>query len=185
MPGLKGSFFIAVLAGATAVMGWAAYQRFAHPPLPNAVPMKLLAEGVWVSEQIGPPQLSLLGQAHFATVVDMRPDGEVAGQPSSTAMADAAKRAGLAFAYDPVPHGVIPDEAVSALQKALASQPKPVLLYCRSGRRAARTWALAEASRPGGLDARAIKQAVQAVGQRADDLDHDIQARIAARPTSG
>ncbi|ULU27623.1 TIGR01244 family phosphatase [Dyella terrae] len=185
MPGLKGSFFIAVLAGAAAVMGWAAYVRFAHPPLPRAVSMKPLVEGVWVSQQIEPAQLDLLQQDHFSTLVDLRPDGEVAGQPSSTEMSDAAARAGLAFIYDPVPHGAIPDEAVSALQKALASQRKPVLLYCRSGRRAARTWALAEASRPGGLDAQAIKQIVQAVGQPVDDLDRDIQARITARPTSG
>lgn len=185
MPGLKGSFFFAVLAGATAVMGWAAYQRFAHPPLPRAVPMKLLADGVWVSEQIGPLQMDQLREGHFATVVDLRPDGEVAAQPSSAEMADAAARAGLAFTYDPVPHGAIPDEAVSALQNALASKPKPILLYCRSGRRAARTWALAEASRPGGLDAQAIQRIVQAAGQPMDDLQHDIQARIAARPTSG
>ncbi|WP_201314865.1 sulfur transferase domain-containing protein [Dyella sp. EPa41] len=185
MPGLKGSFFIAVLAGATAVMGWAAYQRFAHPPLPRAVPMKLLADGVWVSEQIGPAQLPLLQQDRFAAVVDLRPDGEVAGQPSSSDMADAAARAGLAFSYAPVPHGVIPDQAVSALQKALASQPRPLLLYCRSGRRAARTWALAEASRAGGLDAEAIKRAVLAAGQPVDDLGPDIHARIAARPTPG
>lgn len=185
MPGLKGSFFIAVLAGAAAVMGWAAYQRFAHPPLPRAIPMKLLADGVWVSEQIGPPQLALLRQERFAAVVDLRPDGEVAGQPSSSAMADAASRAGLAFSYAPVPHGAIPDDAVSALQKALASQPRPVLLYCRSGRRAARTWALAEASRSGGLDAQAIRQAVLAVGQPVADLDAEIQARVAARPSTG
>ncbi|MDG2537494.1 sulfur transferase domain-containing protein [Dyella jiangningensis] len=185
MPGLKGSFFIAVLAGAVGVMGWAAYQRFAHPPVPRAVPMKLLADGVWVSEQIGPPQLVLLQQKHFAAVVDLRPDGEVAGQPSSSDMADAAGRAGLAFSYAPVPHGAIPEQAVNALQKALASQPRPVLLYCRSGRRAARTWALAEASRAGGLDARAITQVVLAVGQPVDDLGAEIKARIAARPSAG
>ncbi|WP_172461855.1 beta-lactamase hydrolase domain-containing protein [Dyella jiangningensis] len=185
MPGLKGSFFIAVLAGAAAVMGWAAYQRFAHPPLSQAISMKPLADGVWVSEQIGPPQLALLRQQRFATVVDLRPDGEVAAQPSSSDMADAAGRAGLAFSYVPVPHGAIPDGAVNALQKALASEPRPVLLYCRSGRRAARTWALAEASRPGGLDARAIRKVVLDVGQPVDDLGAEIQARIAARPRAG
>lgn len=185
MPGLKGSFFIAVLAGAVAVMGWAAYQRFAHPPLSSAIPMKPLADGVWVSEQIGPPQLALLRRQRFAAVVDLRPDGEVAGQPSSGDMADVASRMGLAFSYAPVPHGTIPYEAVNALQKVLANQPRPLLLYCRSGRRAARTWALAEASRPGGLDAGAIRQAVLAVGQPVDDLGAEIQARIAARPSEG
>lgn len=184
MPGLKGSFFIAVLAGAAAVMGWAAYQHAAHPAPPR-VAIKHLSGNVWVSEQLTPAQISVLHDRHFATVVDLRPDGEVAGQPSSAEMAQAAAHAGLAFSYNPVPHGAIPAQAVSNLQQILAFQSQPVLLYCRSGRRAARTWALVEASRPGGLDAQAIRQAVRGVGQSADDLDSDIQARVAARPTSG
>jgi uncharacterized protein (TIGR01244 family) len=184
MPGLKGSFFIAVLAGAAAVLGWATYQRFAHPPLPRAVAVKSLTDGVWISEQIEPAQLALLRRQHFASVIDLRPDGEVVGQPSSADMAIAAASQGLAFTYVPVPHGAIPGGQVTSLQKALASQPRPVLLYCRSGRRAARTWALAEASRTGGLDAATILRIVHAAGQSADNLDADIQARIAARPTS-
>ena len=76
-------------------------------------------------------------------------------------------------------------KAVTALQKALESPARPVLLYCRSGKRAARTWALAEASRPGGLDAAAIKRIVLATGHPVADLDRDIQARIAARPNAG
>jgi uncharacterized protein (TIGR01244 family) len=184
MPGLKGSFLIAVLAGATAVMGWAAYVHYAYPA-PGRVAAKQLTGDVWVSEQITPLQVLGLQAERFATIVDLRPDGEQTGQPSSLEMADAAARAGLAFSYDPVPHGVIPKEAVSKLQASLATQPKPILLYCRSGRRAARTWALAEASRPGGLDARSIEQLVQTAGQSVDDLEHDIQARIAARPRQG
>lgn len=184
MPGLKASFFIAVLAGAAAVVGWAGYQRTAHPPLPRAVAAKSLADGVWLSEQINPAQLSLLRRQQFASVIDLRPDGEAAGQPSSAEMAKAAALDGLAFDYVPVPHGAIPDGQVAALQHALDSHARPVLLYCRSGRRAARTWALAEASRPGGLDAASIQHAVKAAGQSADDLDSDILARIAARPRS-
>lgn len=185
MPGLKGSFFIAVLAGAAAVMGWAAWTRFAHPALPAGVAVKPLAGGVWISEQIDPAQLALLSGQHFLAVIDLRPDGEVAGQPSSTQMGQAAVRAGLAFTYVPVPHGDIPGDQVSALAKALASQPHPVLLYCRSGRRAARTWALAEASRAGGQDAVAIERIVQSAGQSADDLDGEIKARIASRSPAG
>jgi len=182
MPGWKGSFLIAVLAGAVAVLGWAAYAHAVRPP---RLVVRHLSGNVWISEQLTPAQLPLLRHRRFAAVVDLRPDGEVAGQPSSAQMASAAAQAGLAFSYDPVPHGPIPAQAVSALDQALASQSGPVLLYCRSGRRAARTWALVEASRPGGLNALAIKHAVQDAGQSADDLDQDIQARVAARPASG
>jgi uncharacterized protein (TIGR01244 family) len=90
----------------------------------------------------------------------------------------------LTFAYVPVPHGDIPGQAVDALGQSLASAGKPVLLYCRSGKRAARTWALSEASRADGLDAVAIQAAVRSAGQSADDLAESIAARIAARSNS-
>jgi len=185
MPGLKGSFLIAVLAGAAAVIGWATYHHVAHPLPLGAIPMRRLANNVWVSEQISPSQLRQLRGQQFGAVVDLRPDGEVANQPSSNAMAQAAGEAGLAFTYDPVPHGDVPDSAVTGLQRALVSQHQSVLLYCRSGRRAARTWALAEASTVGGMDAASIKDAVRRVGQSVDDLQIQIDDRIAARPSSG
>ncbi|MFL6657217.1 MAG: beta-lactamase hydrolase domain-containing protein, partial [Massilia sp.] len=89
----------------------------------------------------------------------------------------------LNFVYIPVPHGAIPDSAVTALGKALANSPGPVLLYCRSGRRAARTWSLVEASRTGGLDAAQIIATVKASGQEVDDLKDALEQRIAARST--
>jgi len=85
------------------------------------------------------------------------------------------------FAYVPVPHGDIPAGAVTALARAMAENPKPILLYCRSGRRAARTWSLVEVSRSDGLDAADILAAVKAGGQSAEDLDTAIAARIANR----
>jgi uncharacterized protein (TIGR01244 family) len=80
-----------------------------------------------------------------------------------------------------VPHGEIPEQAVTRLREALDRQQGPVLLYCRSGKRAARTWALAEASRPNGLPAEAIVAAVRGAGQEADDLRPRIDAAVAAR----
>ena len=71
--------------------------------------------------------------------------------------------------------------AVDRFGQVLGTSQKPVLLYCRSGSRAARTWALAEAARPGGLDEQAILQAVEQAGLDASDLQADIARRIAAR----
>jgi uncharacterized protein (TIGR01244 family) len=96
-------------------------------------------------------------------------------------MAQAARRQAVDFGYVPVPHGEIPEEAVLKLRQALADQKGQVLLYCRSGKRAARTWALAEAGRVGGLQADEIIAAVRGAGQEADDLRPRIEAAIAAR----
>ena len=113
----------------------------------RTLPAHVLASGIAISEQLQP---TAMRAAHddFATVIDMRPDGEAAGQPSSTAMAAAARAEGLQFAYVPVPHGDIPDAVVDSLAKAMANQTSPTLLYCRSGAaapRAAGAW-----SRPHG-----------------------------------
>lgn len=180
MPKLRWTFLAAALLGAAAVLALA----FLHRPagVVAAVTAKPLVPGLFIAEQVAPAQLPDLVAKGFKSIVDLRPDGEATDQPSSAAMADAARRAGLAFAYVPVAHGDIPAASVQSLERALAGSDRPVLLYCRSGKRAARTWALAEAARTGGLDAAAIEAAVQSAGQSVDDLKASIDARIAMRP---
>ncbi|MDR2154263.1 MAG: TIGR01244 family phosphatase [Burkholderiaceae bacterium] len=161
------------------VLGWLATTRAAATPAASTIP---LADNIQVSAQISPEQLTSIKAQGFRTVIDLRPDGEALGQPSSTAMAQAAKQAGLQFSYLPVPRGShIPSAAADTLARLLAQAPRPILMYCRSGTRAARTWALAEASRPGGLDAASIVQHARAAGRPADDLQGQITQRIAAR----
>ena len=176
---LKRTFFAAVLLGAGAVLAMAATDRGRAHTQVRALP---LANGVWVAEQIGPSQLARLKEQGFHAVVDLRPDGEAQGQPSAGAIGIAASDQGMAFDYIPVPHGNIPPGAVDTLGQVLARGDRPLLLYCRSGRRAARTWALAEASQPRGLDAAGIVKAVKDAGQDAGDLAGQIAGRIAARP---
>lgn len=137
---------------------------------------------IWVTAQISPAQLEAIHDRGIAGVIDLRPDGEVAGQPSSVVVGRAAETLGMRFRYAPVPHGDISPAVVDQLADDLAVSPRPLLLYCHSGRRAARTWALAEASRAGGMDAKAIEAAVRGAGQSADDLQSEIVRRVEARP---
>ncbi|HEU4670339.1 MAG TPA: sulfur transferase domain-containing protein [Dyella sp.] len=183
--GRIGKVFVgAVLLGAAAVLVAAAVVRY-RAGAAAAPPLHRLAADVWVTAQVTPAQLPAIRARGFAGLVDLRPDGEVVGQPSSAAIGGEADAVGMQFRYAPVPHGEIPAKVVEELGRALAGSPRPVLLYCHSGRRAARTWALAEASRAGGLGAAAIEAAVRGAGQSADDLDAEIVRRIAARPAVG
>ena len=171
-----------VLVGTLFVLAVAGYAHFTRPP---EVLTKQLTHDVWVTEQVQLRAVPSLANA-YVTVIDMRPDGEADDEPSSSAMGNAVKDNHMAFAYVPVPHGDIPDAAVDALAEQLARANGPTLLYCRSGRRAARTWALVEASRPGGMDAANIEATVKASGQSADDLDAAIKTRISRRtPIAG
>ena len=98
-----------------------------------------LAPNLWVADQLKLDSIWHLSSLHVATIIDLRPDGEEENQPSSEWVQVAARENNMHFAYVPVPHGDIPDTAVAALDKAMAENPKPILLYCHSGRRAART----------------------------------------------
>lgn len=138
-----------------------------------------LSDQVEVTSQLQVEDMEAVGRG-FRMVIDLRPDGEAADQPSSQEMENAAKAIGLKFAYVPVPHGDIPDDTVDRLQ-ALLNTNRNVLLYCRSGKRAARAWALAEAKRPGGLSAENIQAAVRSSGQDADDLNGRIESMVNGR----
>jgi len=141
-----------------------------------------LTNDIQVSGQIQPDDIAALKSQGIKTVIDMRPDGEEPGQPAAAAVAQAARQAGLQFAYIPVPaSGDVPPSAVDALWQQMSRSPRPILLYCRSGNRAVRTWALAEAARPGGLDAAAITRHAKDAGRPVDDLQEQIAQRIAAR----
>ena len=173
------AFALAVAVGAAVVLAAAGISAVRSKA--NRVPVASLTREVFVSEQITPDRLAQLRRDGFRSIIDLRPDGEASDQMPSADVQRLARENGLGFAYVPVQHGEIASTTVDALAASLQSVPKPVLLYCRTGRRAARTWALAEASRPGGLDAAAIEAALKSAGQPGDDLAGEIGSRIAAR----
>lgn len=172
-------FGAAIGLGTLLVVAAMEYRRAGEPlPLKS---MQLTAQ-IAVAGQLTPAQLAELKARGFATIIAMRPDGEEMGQPSAREVREEANKQGMGFAYVPLPKGdIVPAGAVVALVQALAANPEPVLLYCRSGRRAARTWSLLEASRPAGASAPAILAAVKASGHSADDLAGDIAQRVARR----
>ena len=188
LPGNRALFGIAVLAGALFIIGSALNSRFGATASGkhNVTPVTHHLYGqIHVTEQISPQSIAALKQQGIQTVIDMRPDGEVPEQPPSALIEKEVQSAGMKFSYIPVQHGEIGEASVTALQNVLAKSEGPILMYCRSGSRAARTWSLVEAARPGGLDAETILAAVKAAGLKADDLEANIRQRIAAREGKG
>jgi len=151
------------------------------PPDSNA-PRKLTDE-VSISGQITVANVKALHDKGFKTIVNMQPDDEAPDQAKYKQMQSAAQDAGLGYGYVPVKKGAaVPGTAAEALASNLKRMPKPLLVYGDTPDHPAKAWALAEASRPGGLDAGAILAAVKSAGVPADDLASQINARIAARP---
>jgi uncharacterized protein (TIGR01244 family) len=150
---------------------------------PVAPVIHALTSRVGVTQQVSVGQVSMVDRLGYGVLVALRPDGEAADQPTAAEVGREAERLGLAFAYVPVPHGDIPKASIAALKYVLiAHAHQRILLYCRTGRRAARTWGLAEAESPGGMGAREILSAIERSGQEADDLADALQQRVAARP---
>ena len=107
---------------------------------------KQLDDGFAVASQIDIASLPVIAAAGFRLVLNNRPDGEDAGQPSSAEIEVAAKANGLAYRAIPVTAATLGPDAVAAVTAARASADGPVLAFCRSGTRSATLWALSEAS---------------------------------------
>ena len=144
-------------------------------------PLTRVSENISITSQLTPRALRYIRSHGISTLVDVRPDGEAPDQPSSTAIAEAARRYNVGFHYLPVPHETIPDSAINSLAQVLAKDNSSTLLYCRTGRRAVRLLALAEATRPDGPNLNEILKLVRDAGFEADDLRERLQQRIATR----
>jgi sulfide:quinone oxidoreductase len=94
--------------------------------------------------------------AGYKTLINNRPDGEDgAGQPTTPALRTAAEAAGLYFVALPVIPNQINAEQVAEYHRLIASAPRPMLGFCRSGNRASTLYQRAQAlSRDEGVQTR-------------------------------
>ncbi|NBV23840.1 MAG: TIGR01244 family phosphatase [Proteobacteria bacterium] len=147
-------------------------------------PLTRVNQNIFITSQLTLRSPRFLRTQRIRTLVDVRPDGEAPDQPSSALIAEAARAHGVAFHFIPVPHETIPDQAVDSLAQVLATADAPTLLYCRTGRRAVRLLALAEATRSDGPDVEDIIKLVRSAGFEGDDLRERLQHRFAERGRS-
>lgn len=98
-----------------------------------------------VSGQIVPSDLADIRAAGYGVVINNRPDGESADQPSAETMRAACEAAGLAFHHLPVQPGRFDDALLAEFRTIVDTAAAPVLAYCRTGNRSATCWALSMA----------------------------------------
>ncbi len=112
-----------------------------------------LTPDIAVAPQLAPADCATARAQGFTAIVNNRPDGEAAGQPSAAEMRASATAAGLRYADIPVDHTGMGMPQVEAMAAELAAAGGPLLAFCRSGTRSANLWALAAAFRGGNPDA--------------------------------
>ncbi|MEL6584191.1 MAG: TIGR01244 family sulfur transferase [Pseudomonadota bacterium] len=109
--------------------------------------IRTLTPAISVGPQIAEADAQALADAGFKTLINNRPDEEVAltGGPDSATMEAAAKSAGLAYHYLPIPGAGFGPEHVTAMRDIIEGADAPVYAYCRSGTRSSNVWALSQA----------------------------------------
>ena len=95
-----------------------------------------LSPDLSVAPQLGPDAMPALAQAGYKSVINNRPDFEGGPtQPTSATMEAAAKAAGLVYAFLPVASGYQSPEEIARFAELMATLPRPIVAFCRSGTR--------------------------------------------------
>jgi sulfide:quinone oxidoreductase len=106
---------------------------------------KQLSPDLAVSQQIQVEDIAALAQQGFRSIICNRPDGEGPDQPAFSQIEQEAARYGMEARYLPAAPDNVADTHATAFEQLMVELPKPVLGYCRTGRRSTSMWALARA----------------------------------------
>ena len=111
----------------------------------TTLPVRAVAPDVCVAPQLTPEAMAEAARAGFRSVVNNRPDFEHGqDQPTSADMEAAARAAGLEYRFLPVSGMHQSADDAAAMAALLAELPRPLLMFCRSGARSTRLYALAQ-----------------------------------------
>jgi len=114
----------------------------------SPVPMKPLAESLFVSPQIRVADIPAYAAQGIKTIISNRPDGEAPDQPSFAEIKKAAEANGIKAIHIPIRSAsAISDADAVAFGNAVKASPGSTLAYCRSGTRSTFLWSLSEAGK--------------------------------------
>lgn len=97
-----------------------------------------------ISGQITPEDVITLAGLGVTNLICNRPDAEEAQQPSFADIAGQAKRLNLNCHYQPVQSGQVTTKDVEAFSRLLSTSKGKTHAYCRTGRRCATLWSMAQ-----------------------------------------
>ena len=97
------------------------------------------SDEISIAAQINVAQVRLAAELGYRSIICNRPDEENGdGQTPHRDIALACARHGLTFTYFPVGSGEHTEQQVRDMREYIDRAPKPVLVYCRTGRRSTR-----------------------------------------------
>jgi len=111
------------------------------------LPFKSLSNDVAVAPQLSPEAMAEAAASGFRSVINNRPDFEGGpSQPTSASVEAAARAAGLEYEWLPVAPNVQSADEIARFAELLATLPKPILVFCRSGARSSKLFSAATAA---------------------------------------
>jgi uncharacterized protein (TIGR01244 family) len=130
-------------------------------PLKQERRMKQVSDKLFIAPQLRAGDIRAAKAAGIAAIVNNRPDGEEAGQPTSWENRRVAEAEGMAYTHVPVVPGRVTKGHVADFQASLARADGPVLAHCKTGTRSAMLHAIGEV-----LDGRMTRDEIVPLGQR-------------------
>ena len=127
---------------------------------------KQVHPGYWVCGQIAPGDMVDAAAQGIRTVINCRPDNEAEGQILSADLEAAAQAAGIQYHHVPMKPGQLEPGVVARYTRAMGGVDRPVLGFCRTGKRAMILWAVAN---PHELD---VEQRLSAASAGGFDLSN-------------
>ena len=113
----------------------------------NAPPVQQLSADLCVAPQLDASAMAWAAEAGFKSVVNNRPDFEGGpDQPTHAAIEAAAMAAGLRYAFLPVHPAIQTPEDIAKFAALLATLPKPILAFCRTGTRSGKLYRAAQSA---------------------------------------
>ena len=131
-----------------------------------AMELKPVNSDYCVCGQIDPGDVAQAAAKGIRTIINCRPDNEVEGQVSSADLEAAAQAAGIQYHHVPMKPGQLEPGVVARYTRAMGGVDRPVLGFCRTGKRAMILWAVAN---PHELD---VEQRLSAASAGGFDLSN-------------
>ncbi|MCE8034201.1 TIGR01244 family phosphatase [Billgrantia tianxiuensis] len=97
--------------------------------------------GFAIADALTPSDLEEVARQGFRAVICNRRSGEAEDHPDDRALSAKAAELGIEWRCIPVTPGEYGDADIEAFGRALDELPRPILAFCRTGRRAVHLWA--------------------------------------------
>lgn len=102
-----------------------------------------LEQGVEITSALTLDELDQVKALGFKAVICNRVPGESDDFPDEESYRHKAEQLGLAWVHIPVKPGEYSQEDIQRFADSLAHLPRPILAFCRTGKRATHLWAYA------------------------------------------